>query len=427
MSALNFSLHVDVSPSIFVRSPNIRRDTKNQLSEDVVEAIVEKDLENVKRKGKGKGKTLADGSGDENLRKKLTTTVESQDIPWESIPETVPNIAPATPDDLINTMVTYFVFMKLNFRLGEFALVTGLKCKGGTSVSVKSLLNKLVKKYFKGSANVTLAQLEDYFINTTWRSDDDAVKIAILYFVNTFLFASLKTKYIDMARLYLVESGEFNTYPWAIDVFNVTVKLRNIFTTDDERMVLDLEGLTFETATEASQSQRMSDGFLYTQVPKGDMGQSSHGDNEFSNADMKKEFDSFWLQVDSNFREILQAIGDLAKKVDEKTTITQAAKVGASSTKGEEDEQATKDVTLETINVNAGVNEQAREDWLPQGGDVVAEGDVALGAQNVVTESVVPPPPEDDIMHPHAGQVAEDIVRAEYVPMAEEVPANATV
>ncbi|KAJ8525979.1 hypothetical protein K7X08_037198 [Anisodus acutangulus] len=142
-------------------------------------------------------------------------------------------------------------------------------------------------------------------------------------------------------------------------------QLRNIFPTDDERMVLDLEGLTFETATEASQSQRMSDEFLYTQVLKGDM-----------------------------------------------ATITQAAKVGASSTKGEDDEQATKDATLETINVNAGVNDQAREDGLPQGGDIVAEG--------------IPPPPEDDIMRPHAGQVAEDIVRAESDPVAEEVPANAT-
>ncbi|KAJ8563068.1 hypothetical protein K7X08_031520 [Anisodus acutangulus] len=95
-------------------------------------------------------------------------------------------------------------------------------------------------------------------------------------------------------------------------------QLRNVFPTDDEMVVLDLESLTFETATKASQSQRMSDGFFCTQVPKGDIGQSSHGDNEPSNADMKKEFESFWLHVDSKFGEILQAIGDLAKKVDEK-------------------------------------------------------------------------------------------------------------
>ncbi|KAK4371041.1 hypothetical protein RND71_010516 [Anisodus tanguticus] len=131
-------------------------------------------------------------------------------------------------------------------------------------------------------------------------------------------------------------------------------------------VVLDLESLTFETATKASQSQRMSDGFFCTQVPKGDMGQSSHGDNEPSNADMKKEFESFWLHVDSKFGEILQAIGDLAKKVDEKCDLPDKKNDDFANYDGPylvfnmDDKQDGGDVrasddTINDVNVNVGV------------------------------------------------------------------------
>ncbi|XP_019251116.1 PREDICTED: uncharacterized protein LOC109230034 [Nicotiana attenuata] len=68
---------------------------------------------------------------------------------------------------------------RLHFGLGEFALVTGLKCKGDTSIeSVEE--NKLISKYF-GTASVILAQLVDYFTKKKWEIDDDALKIAVLF------------------------------------------------------------------------------------------------------------------------------------------------------------------------------------------------------------------------------------------------------
>ncbi|KAJ8538396.1 hypothetical protein K7X08_014936 [Anisodus acutangulus] len=93
---------------------------------------------------------------------------------------------------------------------------------------------------------------------------------------------------------------------------------------------------------------------------------------------------------------------------------TQAAKFSAATTKLKEDEQATKDAPLETINVNAGVNNQSRKDVLPQGGDVVSEGgnesvDVTLGTRNEIIESVVAPPPEDNIVRPQASQVTGEV------------------
>ncbi|KAJ8528296.1 hypothetical protein K7X08_021988 [Anisodus acutangulus] len=107
--------------------------------------------------------------------------------------------------------------------------------------------------------------------------------------------------------------------------------------------------------------------------------------------------------------------------------LTQAAKVGAASTKGEEYEPTTKDAPFETINVNSGMNDQAREDVLPQGGDVVAKGgnlsdDVALKTRNVVIESVASLPPEVDIVQSQAGELVDEVGE-----LAEEVSAKITL
>ncbi|OIT32493.1 hypothetical protein A4A49_53112 [Nicotiana attenuata] len=110
---------------------------------------------------------------------------------------------------------------RLRFGLGEFALVTGLKCKG--DISIESIAeNRLISKYF-GTASVTLAQLADCFKKKKWETNDDALKIAVLYFVNSFLLSQLKTKVISRSYIDLVECGDFNNYPWGIDVYNATI------------------------------------------------------------------------------------------------------------------------------------------------------------------------------------------------------------
>ncbi|KAJ8539563.1 hypothetical protein K7X08_013815 [Anisodus acutangulus] len=95
------------------------------------------------------------------------------------------------------------------------------------------------------------------------------------------------------------------------------MKVKNTFSTKDERLLLDLERLAFEHVPKPSQSQH-NDGFFCTHAPKADMGQSSHGGVESNNVDINKELESFRVHVDSNFAEILQAIVDLKKKVDAK-------------------------------------------------------------------------------------------------------------
>ncbi|XP_070002420.1 uncharacterized protein [Nicotiana sylvestris] len=110
---------------------------------------------------------------------------------------------------------------RLRFSLGEFALVAGLKCKGDTSIeSVKE--NRLISKYF-GTTSMTLAQLVDCFTKKKWETDDDALKITVLYFVHSFLLSQLKTKVISRSYIDSVECGDFNNYPWSIDVYNATI------------------------------------------------------------------------------------------------------------------------------------------------------------------------------------------------------------
>ncbi|XP_019261964.1 PREDICTED: uncharacterized protein LOC109239828 [Nicotiana attenuata] len=110
---------------------------------------------------------------------------------------------------------------RLCFGLGEFALVTGLKFKGDTRIE-SIAENRLISKYF-GAASVTLAQLADCFTKKKWETDDDALKIAVLYFVSSFLLSQLKTKVISRSYIDLVECGDLNNYPWGIDVYNATI------------------------------------------------------------------------------------------------------------------------------------------------------------------------------------------------------------
>ncbi|OIT21281.1 hypothetical protein A4A49_58340, partial [Nicotiana attenuata] len=111
---------------------------------------------------------------------------------------------------------------RLRFGLGEIVLVNKMKCKGDTSIESPSE-NNMISNYF-GTSFLTWTQLVDCFMKRKWESDDDAVKIEVLYFVNTFLISMIKTNIISRSYIDLVECGDFNNYPWSIDIYNTTIK-----------------------------------------------------------------------------------------------------------------------------------------------------------------------------------------------------------
>ncbi|XP_075112639.1 uncharacterized protein LOC142182312 [Nicotiana tabacum] len=233
---------------------------------------------------------------------------------------------------------------RLRFGLGEFALVTGLKCKGDTSIE-------------------SIAE-------------------------NSFLLSQLKTKIISRSYIDLIECGDFNNYPWGINVYKATIdscsnkfqdkpsfyrlggfplalqtwlyeccpsldghfadhlgnklprilnwvvmgqipnervvlqmcslqreQLKNITPTDYEKQLFDLRGLNFEIEVECTDNQPDSFQVFGTQLPKTQsMHESTGGDSQPTNAEVMKELQALKLFVETKFEEVLAAIGRQSMK-----------------------------------------------------------------------------------------------------------------
>ncbi|KAJ8547325.1 hypothetical protein K7X08_010911 [Anisodus acutangulus] len=170
------------------------------------------------------------------------------------------------------------------------------------------------------------------------------------------------------------------------------------------------------------------------------MGQSSRGDVESTNVNMKKELESFLVHVDLKFAKILQAIVDLNKKVDAKVCrmrrrmhfltfagcirmeikvhggnenmkdVTPNDSVGGGDSSKKAIGGSVGDRVGSGVGVGEGndsqsdfvcffvVTEQAREDMLPQGGDADSTdvgNEYVDGGLAKWSESVLAPPPEN--------------------------------
>ncbi|WMV31146.1 hypothetical protein MTR67_024531 [Solanum verrucosum] len=65
-----------------------------------------------------------------------------------------------------------------------------------------------------------LSHLRALFLAKKFLDDDSAVSLAVLFFINDFLFSYEDNEYqITNRDFYLVESGQFNSYPWGLDVY----------------------------------------------------------------------------------------------------------------------------------------------------------------------------------------------------------------
>ncbi|XP_019264605.1 PREDICTED: uncharacterized protein LOC109242203 [Nicotiana attenuata] len=114
----------------------------------------------------------------------------------------------------------------LRFGLREFGIVSGLNCCGNEPVEGKfSGPNRLVDTYFSGFEVVSKNSLIDCFEKKKWQSDEDAVKIAIIYFINTFLMSTQAQKtFICKRDFHLVESGEYVSFSWGKIAFRALMK-----------------------------------------------------------------------------------------------------------------------------------------------------------------------------------------------------------
>ncbi|KAM3267599.1 hypothetical protein P3S67_032228 [Capsicum chacoense] len=116
--------------------------------------------------------------------------------------------------------------VKLRFGLVEFGIITGLKCTGDAYKCCDSDgLGQLINTYFPSEqSRVAKQSLIDCINDKRFKSDEDAVKLAVLYFIHTFLFSTVKRKHITRGDFELVESGAYETYPWGKAVFKAIMK-----------------------------------------------------------------------------------------------------------------------------------------------------------------------------------------------------------
>ncbi|XP_070022080.1 uncharacterized protein [Nicotiana sylvestris] len=123
-----------------------------------------------------------------------------------------------------NTCFVHLKGGKLNFALREFGLITGLNCvnKFTDYGYTSSYVSKLMNNYFPNKKRVEKWYLKNIVTNRSWVNDEDAVKLCILYLLEFFVCPSDKdhVSFIDHFRFYLIESGNFESYPWGIKSFN---------------------------------------------------------------------------------------------------------------------------------------------------------------------------------------------------------------
>ncbi|KAM6595906.1 hypothetical protein CsatA_006430 [Cannabis sativa] len=115
--------------------------------------------------------------------------------------------------------------VRLRFSIEEFALITGLDCEGDCSVlDFKQDVNSLSEKYWPTSSSITKESVRECFTTTRWGdSDEDAVKLAVLYFVEWFLLSGTKHKNVPRSILDVVDSGRYNEFAWGRSSFELTI------------------------------------------------------------------------------------------------------------------------------------------------------------------------------------------------------------
>ncbi|XP_050234496.1 uncharacterized protein LOC126682780 [Mercurialis annua] len=113
----------------------------------------------------------------------------------------------------------------LKFSIDEFSLITGLKCCG--NADKKPFLNSdsdFKANCFGNVEKVTKKWVEDCFLQKRWSNEDEALKLALLYFVEIFLYNNKPCSYVRDEHINMIGNGEFENFPWGKDVFQRTIE-----------------------------------------------------------------------------------------------------------------------------------------------------------------------------------------------------------
>lgn len=114
----------------------------------------------------------------------------------------------------------------LRFSLREFALITGLNCGPIPDVGRKSIKGgqNIKSTYFEGDKTFSRKYLNLAFNVSKNGTDDDMLKMALLYFLESFLLPKQHTVNVNMEHIEMVDDEElFNNYPWGRLAFELLV------------------------------------------------------------------------------------------------------------------------------------------------------------------------------------------------------------
>ncbi|KAM3287681.1 hypothetical protein P3S67_021111 [Capsicum chacoense] len=112
------------------------------------------------------------------------------------------------------------VFVKgqiLRFSINEFALIIGLNCFGNVDdFNYEDFsLSRLMKRYFLQSINgVDKEALVEHFLKENFENKEDALQMAILYFIHTFIYSQLNASPVSFFDFKMVEDGKYQFFPW---------------------------------------------------------------------------------------------------------------------------------------------------------------------------------------------------------------------
>ncbi|KAG5600749.1 hypothetical protein H5410_032119, partial [Solanum commersonii] len=135
----------------------------------------------------------------------------------------------------------------LHFTIKEFAIITGLKCTGNVDEFryPDSTHSRLIQRYFpESNDSVNKGHLVQRFLMGEWENYQDAVEMAILYFIHTFVFSQLGDTNIPIHHFFMVEDGRYQKYSWGQIAFSKLMKtLRQKFT--KEKKLYRLAGMPY--------------------------------------------------------------------------------------------------------------------------------------------------------------------------------------
>ncbi|XP_075096414.1 uncharacterized protein LOC142174507 [Nicotiana tabacum] len=122
-------------------------------------------------------------------------------------------------DDFVDDSPKVPSVKKTQDSLSQFCRLIG-------TVTLRQCINPFNEYIFPNKERVEKCHLKNVVTNKAWANDVDAVKLCILYMLEFFVCPSDKdhVTFIDKFMFFLIESGNFESYPWGIKSFKQVIE-----------------------------------------------------------------------------------------------------------------------------------------------------------------------------------------------------------